>query len=108
MFGLLRAYATDNGSVSESRPDCNGYDDIPRYGTQFDKHNLQKEQDSDVEYGSGACDSLDGNELGNDQDYMEPYEAERERLRQEFLMQARAVRINQGKLARREIIEDDE
>jgi hypothetical protein len=39
---------------------------------------------------------------------MEPDDAERERLRQEFLMQARAVRINQRKLARRGIIEDDE
>jgi hypothetical protein len=39
---------------------------------------------------------------------MEPNDAELERLRQEFLMQARAVRINERKLARRGIIEDDE
>ncbi len=39
---------------------------------------------------------------------MEPDDAERERMRQEFLMQARAVRINQRKLARRGIIDEDE
>jgi hypothetical protein len=112
MFGLLRAYGTDNliGSDSDAGPDGNGNDDIPSYGTQFDKRNSQnlKELHSDDDDGSVARDSLDGNESGNDPDYMERNNAERERLRQEFLMQARAVRINQRKLARRGIIEDDE
>jgi hypothetical protein len=108
MLGLLSAYGSDNGSDSESGPDGNGDEDIPSYGTQFDKSNLQKEPHSDNDDGSVARDSLDGNESGNDQDYMEPDDSERERLRQEFLMQARAVRINQRKLARRGIIEDDE
>ena len=108
MMGLARAYGSDNGSDSDAGPDGNGDDDIPSYGTQFDKRHLQKEPHSDDDDGSVARDSLDGNESENDQDYMEPDEAERERLRQEFLMQARAVRINQRKLARRGIIEDDE
>jgi hypothetical protein len=108
MFGLLRAYGTDNGSDSESGPDGNGDDDILSYGTQFDKRSLQKEPHSDDDDGSVARDSLDGNESGHDQDNMEPDDAERERLRQEFLLQARAVRINQRKLARRGIIGDDE
>jgi hypothetical protein len=108
MFGLLRAYGTDNGTDSESKPDGNGNDDIPSYGTQFDKRNLPKEPHSDNGDGSVARDSLDGNESGNDPDYMEPDDAERERLRQEFLMQARAVRINERKLARRGITHSGE
>jgi hypothetical protein len=108
MFGLLRAYCSDNGSDSDAWPDGHGDDDIPSYGTRFDKCNSQKEPRSDDDDGSVARDSLDGNESGNDLDYMEPDDAERERLRHEFLMQARAVRINQRKLARRGIIEDDE
>ncbi len=102
------AYGTDNGSDSDAGPDDNGDDDIPSFGTQFDKHSLQKEPHSDDDDGSVACDSLDGNESGNDQDYIESDDAERERLRQEFLMQPRAVLINQRRLARRGIIEDDE
>ena len=43
MFGLLRAYGSDNGSDSDAGPNGNGDDDIPSYGTQFDKRNLQKE-----------------------------------------------------------------
>ncbi len=54
MFGLLRAYGTDNGSDSESGPDGNGHDDIPSYGTQFDKCNLQKEPHSDNDDGRVA------------------------------------------------------
>ncbi len=39
----MSAYGSDNGSDSESGPDGNGDEDIPSYGTQFDKRNLQKE-----------------------------------------------------------------
>ena len=81
MLGLLSAYGSDNGSDSESGPDGNGHEDIPSYGTQIDKRNLQKEPHSDNDDGSDARDSLDVNESGNDQDYMEPDDAERERLR---------------------------
>jgi hypothetical protein len=90
----LRAYGSDNGSDSDAGQDGNGDDDIPSYGTKIDKRNLQKEPHSDDDDGSVARDSLDGNESGNDPDYMKPDDAERERLRQEVLMQARAVRIN--------------
>ncbi len=45
---------------------------------------------------------------GEDQDMVDPDEGERERPRQEFLMQAGAVKIHSIKLARRGIIEDDE
>ena len=42
MMGLARAYGSGNGSDSDAGPDGNGDDDIPSYGTQFDKRNLQK------------------------------------------------------------------
>jgi hypothetical protein len=41
MMGLARAYGSDNGSDSDAGPDGNGDDDIPSYGTQFDKRHLQ-------------------------------------------------------------------
>jgi hypothetical protein len=46
------------------------------YGTEFDQRNLQKEPHSDDDDGSVARDSLEGNESGNDQDYMEPDDEE--------------------------------
>ena len=61
MLGVLRACGSDNGSDSESGPDGNGDDDIPSYGTQFDKRNLQKEQHSDNDDVSVARDYFDGN-----------------------------------------------
>ena len=51
MLGLLSAYGSDNGSDSESGPDGNGHEDIPSYGTQIDKRNLQKEPHSDNDDG---------------------------------------------------------
>ncbi len=78
MFGLLHADGTDNGSDSDAEQDGNGNDDIPSCGTQFDKRKSQKEPHLDDDDGSVARDSLDGNELGNDRDYMEPNDAERE------------------------------
>ncbi len=42
MYGLLRAYGTDNGSDSDAGPDGNGNYDIPSYGTQFDKRNYKR------------------------------------------------------------------
>ncbi len=64
MFGLLRADGSDNGSDSESGPDGNGDDDIPSYGTQFDKRKLQIEEESELRV---ARDSLDENQSGEDQ-----------------------------------------
>jgi hypothetical protein len=90
MFGLLRAYGTDNGSDSDAGPDGNGDVDIPSYGTQFEKRKLQIEEESEHEEGSVARDSLDENQLGEDQDLVDPDEAVHERLRQDFFMQASA------------------
>ncbi len=77
----MRACGTDNGTDSDAGPDGNGNDDIPSYGTQFDKRKSQKEPHSDDDDGSIDRDSLDGNESRNDQFYMEPDDAEREGLR---------------------------
>jgi hypothetical protein len=72
--------------------DCNGNADIPSYGTEFEKRKLelQIEEESEHEEGSVARDSLDENQLGEDQDLVGPDEAVHERLRQDFFMQASA------------------
>ncbi len=66
MFGLLRAYGTDNGSDSDAGPDGNGDADIPSYGTEFEKRKLQIEEEWEHEEGSDASDLLNENQLGED------------------------------------------
>ena len=90
MLGLARAYGSDNGADSDAGPDGNGEADIPSYGTQFEKRKLQIEEESEHEAGSVARDSLDENQLGEDQDLVDPDEAVHQRLRQDFFMQASA------------------
>jgi hypothetical protein len=90
MLGLARAYGSDNGTASDVRPDGNGEADIPSYGTQFEKRKLQIEEESEHEEASVARDSLDENQLGEDQDLVDPDEAVHERLRQDSFMQASA------------------
>ena len=90
MMGLARAYGSDNGSDSDAGPDGNGDDDIPSYGTEFEKRKLQIEEETEHEEGSVARDSLDENQSGEDQDLVDPDEAVHERLRQDFFMQASA------------------
>lgn len=90
MLGLARAYGSDNGTDSDAGPDGNGDADIPSYGTEFEKRKLQIEEESEHEEGSVALDSLDENQLGEDQDLVDPDEAVHERLRQDSFMQASA------------------
>jgi hypothetical protein len=61
--------------------------------TQFEKHKLQIEEESEHEEGSIACDSLDEIQSGVDQDVADPDEAVHERFRQDFLMQASAEEL---------------
>ncbi len=72
MLGLARAYGSDNGTDSDAGPDGNGDADIPSYGTEFEKRKLQIEEESEHEEGSIASDSLDENQLGEDQDLVDP------------------------------------
>jgi hypothetical protein len=51
---------------------------------------LQIEEEPEREEGSIARDSLDENQLGEDQDLVDPDEAVHQRLRQDFFMQASA------------------
>ena len=90
MLDLARAYGSDNGKDSDAGPDGNGDADIPSYGTEFEKRKLQIEEESEHEEGSVARDSLDENQLGEDQDLVDPDEAVHERLRQDSFMQASA------------------
>ena len=90
MLGLARAYGSDNGTDSDAGPDGNGEADIPSYGTQFEKHKLQIEEESEHEEGSVTRDSLDEIQSGVDQDVADPDESVHERFRQDFLMQASA------------------
>ena len=90
MLCLARAYGSDNGTESYVGPDGKGEADIPSYGTEFEKRKLQIEEESEHEEGSVALDSLDENQLGEDQDLVDPDEAVHERLRQDFFMQASA------------------
>jgi hypothetical protein len=90
MLGLARFYGSDNGTNSDAGQDGNGYADIPSYGTEFEKRKLQIEEESEHEEGSVARDSLDENQLGEDQDLVDPDEAVHERLRQDFFIQASA------------------
>jgi hypothetical protein len=90
MLGLARDYGRDNGTGSDAGLDGNGEADIPTYGSQFKTRILQIEAESEHEEGSVARDSLDDNQSGEDQDFVDPDEAVHERFRQDFLMQASA------------------
>jgi hypothetical protein len=92
MLGLARAYGSDNGTDFDAGPDGNGDADILSYGTQFKKRKrqIELEEESEHEEGSVALDSLDENQLGEDQDLVDPDEAVHERLRQDSFMQASA------------------
>ena len=55
--------------------------------------------------GAFVRDSLDENELGEDQDLVDPDEAVHERLRQDFFSRLVLKRIRKRQLARRGIVE---
>ena len=90
MLDLARAYGSDNGTDSDAGPDGKGEADIPSYGTEFEKRKLQIEEESEQEEASVARDSLDENQLREDQDLVDPDGAVHERLRQDSFMQASA------------------
>jgi hypothetical protein len=78
---VLRAYGSDNGTDSDAGLDGNGEADIPSYGTEFEKRKLQIEEESEHEEGRVTRNSLDENQLGENQDLVDPDEAVHERLR---------------------------
>ncbi len=77
----MRAYGSDNGTDSDAGLDGNGEADIPSYGTEFEKRKLQIEEESEHEEGRVTRNSLDENQLGENQDLVDPDEAVHERLR---------------------------